>query len=117
MAFVPNLVNALKWTWVSATFGILVSILARISITILLARLFGVNRPFKWFLYIFTTLQSIVATVLIIIIWVQVDPLEGLWDPRVTARRWDPTIQQYTAYLSQCKSNKIGIPKAPSLLF
>lgn len=105
---VPQLFNVLKWNWISTTPAILVSIVARISITILLIKLFGLHIWFKWFLIVFTSLQSIVAMLAIIFVWVQVSPVQALWDPEiVVSYRWDSRIQQDTTYLGQCKSSEM----------
>ncbi|KAK5992085.1 hypothetical protein PT974_05483 [Cladobotryum mycophilum] len=101
LTFDPQLVNILKWNWISTTLAILVSILTRISAVILLVRIFGTKVWLKWFLIVFTTLQSIVASLVIIFVWVQVSPVEGLWNPLLPARRWDTRVQQYSAYFGQ----------------
>jgi hypothetical protein len=107
LTFDPQLIHILKWNWISTTPAILVSILARISVTILLIRVFGNKAWLKWFLIIFTAIQSIVATLVIIFVWVQVSPVEGLWNPFLPARRWDPRIQQTSTYLGQCKYSSL----------
>ncbi|ROT39594.1 hypothetical protein SODALDRAFT_331707 [Sodiomyces alkalinus F11] len=98
----PQLIQVLKWNWISTTPSIMVSILARVSANILLTRLFGTKPWLRWFLWIFTGLQVVVSSVLIVLVWVQVDPVEGLWNPFMAVnRRWDPRIQQNTSYLAQ----------------
>ncbi|RYP62511.1 hypothetical protein DL771_009694 [Monosporascus sp. 5C6A] len=96
-----EMVMILKWSWISATPAILVSITARISASILLVRIFGSRAWFKWFMIIFTGLQTAIASLLVIVVWVQVSPIEGLWDPLIPARRWDTRIQLDLAYLTQ----------------
>lgn len=49
-----ELFSILKWTWIASAPGQMVSILARISICILLVRLFSVHKWFKWFIILFT---------------------------------------------------------------
>lgn len=102
-----QLVNVLKWIWVSTTPGILVAIVARISISILLIRIFGSKVWLKYYLIIFTTFQTVVMIVVELIIWLQVSPVEGLWNPMLPAKRWDPRIEQYSIYFGQCKHNNI----------
>lgn len=111
----PQLINILKWNWISTTPGILVSTLARISVTILLIRIFGNKAWLKWFLIIFTALQSVVAILVIIIVWIQVDPVEGLWNIFLPARRWDMRIQLYSAYLIQCECFFSPLLDSPSV--
>ncbi|KAJ8062111.1 hypothetical protein OCU04_008672 [Sclerotinia nivalis] len=97
-----EMVNVLKWNWIASAPGMLVSILARISIAILLIRLFGVHLWLKWYLIIFTALQTLVGGLIIPFTWVQDDPVSGLWniyDP--TVKHWDPRIVLYMEYLGQ----------------
>ena len=105
-----QLINTLKWDWISTTPSILVSILARISITILLIRLFGNKIWFKKFLIICTALQSTVGIVLIVVVWTQCRPVQALWNPTVPASRLNPALQQDLAYLVQCSETSIPKP-------
>jgi len=97
----PNLPMIMKWNYISTTPAVLVSMMARISANILLTRLFSNKRMLKWFLWSFTAFQAVCSIVLIAFVWAQVDPVEGLWNPLMPARRWDPRIQLYTSYLTQ----------------
>lgn len=96
-----QLINILKWDWISTTPSILVSIVARISITILLIRLFGNKLWFRRFLIICTGFQSIVAIIVIVVVWAQCRPVQGLWNPTIPASRLNPAVQQDLAYLAQ----------------
>ncbi|GAW10671.1 hypothetical protein ANO14919_000050 [Xylariales sp. No.14919] len=96
-----ELVNVLKWVWISVLPGTVSTLIARISIAILLLRLFGTKIWFRRFILLYTPVQTIVAVGFIVIVWTQVSPIEGLWNPLVEARRWDPRIQQYVAYFAQ----------------
>lgn len=90
---IDQLINILKWAWIKTTTSILVSIIARISITILLIRIYGNIRSFKMFLIASTTLQTVVGVIIIIVVWVQASPVQGLWNP---------AIEQDMALLLQC---------------
>ncbi|KAH8892947.1 hypothetical protein GQ53DRAFT_645846 [Thozetella sp. PMI_491] len=97
-----QILNQLKWEWIASAPGILVSVVARISIAGLLVRLFGVHAWFKWFIIIFTGIQTVVSIFLVLVVWLQVSPIDALWDYRVPAsHRWDMRIQFYTEYLVQ----------------
>ncbi|KAI1352256.1 hypothetical protein F5Y01DRAFT_313998 [Xylaria sp. FL0043] len=96
-----QLVNILKFVWLSTIPGLLGTVLARVSITVLLIRLFGNKRWLKWYLIFWTTFQSLATIALLIIIFVQCSPVEGLWDPSIPARRWNPNIELYLAFFSQ----------------
>ncbi|KAI0474674.1 hypothetical protein F4859DRAFT_481528 [Xylaria cf. heliscus] len=95
-----ELINVLKWIWLATLPGLLVTIIARWSISVLLVRIFGSKKWFKYYIIIFTGLITLFTLALLIVIWVQVYPLEGLWNPLVPARRWDSRVEQYTAYVA-----------------
>ncbi|KAK5630922.1 hypothetical protein RRF57_006637 [Xylaria bambusicola] len=90
-----------KWGWISGIPSILVSCIARISITILLVRIFGVRRWLKWYLILFTSFLSVLSLLSIIFLVAQCVPWYGLWDPTVKAKRWNPYIYPYTAIATQ----------------
>ncbi|KAI2601875.1 hypothetical protein GGR54DRAFT_634444 [Hypoxylon sp. NC1633] len=102
-----------SWSWIATPFSNLVSVLARISITILLVRIFGTRRWFRccvlllrhggrWFMILFTSVQTILGVFNTIIIWVQCKPVEGLWDFRLqNVQCWDRAIQQYVSLTLQ----------------
>ncbi|TGJ86979.1 hypothetical protein E0Z10_g1715 [Xylaria hypoxylon] len=94
-------VNVSKWGWISAIPSILVSCVARISITILLVRIFGVRRWLKWYLICFTSVLSVLSVLSIIFLAAQCNPWDGLWDRTVQAKRWNPYIYAYTALAAQ----------------
>lgn len=79
------------------------SVLARISITILLIRIFGSKQWLKWYLIIFTAISTVAILVYLINVYAQVSPIQGLWDYRIPARRNDPRIGQDMEYLAQCQ--------------
>lgn len=87
-----QLVNVAKWIWMSFTPGIVCSILARISIAVLLVRIFGTKAWLKWFLIVITILQVVASVILTITSWVQVRPVEGMWNPLIPAERLSPTV-------------------------
>lgn len=97
-------VTVLKWNWITEVPGLMVSILARISITILLVRLFGVHTWFKWFIITLTAIQTIVDGLIIPFTFCQVKPTEALWNVYLTdVQRWDPRIVLYMDYVGQCE--------------
>lgn len=91
------------WDYITVTPGIMVSILSRVSSAILLARIFSREKWFKYFIVGFTALQTLCGALLIIILWVQVSPVEGLWDMTLPARRWNPAVKEDFAMFTQCK--------------
>ncbi|KAJ8123866.1 hypothetical protein ONZ43_g281 [Nemania bipapillata] len=79
----PQLIQVFMWFWISTTPAIIVSVVARISAALLLLRIFRSVTWFKWFIIIFTTLQTILGAVSIIAIYTQAEPIQALWDPTV----------------------------------
>lgn len=75
--------NINKWSWIFAPPGFLVSIIARVSIAILLVRIFGTKRWFRYYMIHFTVVQTIVGIVSIIFLVAQCKPYEGLWNKAV----------------------------------
>jgi len=100
-----NMTQVLKWVWISLAPGLMASILARISITLLLVRLFGgVHRLFKWCIIGLTTFASIFCGLLIPIAYVQITPVEALWEIYGPVESsWDPRILLYMSYFGQCE--------------
>lgn len=99
-----QIIAAEKWAFLTTPFSNVVSILARISITILLIRIFGNRKWFKWFLISFTAFQTVLGLLNIIVIWVQCTPVEAVWDFLVVgAKCWDKRIQQYLTLVLQGK--------------
>jgi hypothetical protein len=76
----------------SFTPGITSSILSRTSVAILLVRIFGVHTWLKWFLIVITVLQVVASVVLAITSWVQVRPVQALWNPLIDAWRLSPNV-------------------------
>lgn len=93
----------LKWIYVSIVPGVCASITARISITLLLISLFGTKVWLKRWLILTTSLVAVLGTVSVVLSWTQASPVEGLWNPLIPARRWDPIIPEATVYASGCK--------------
>lgn len=99
-----QIIAAEKWAFLTTPFSNVVSILARISITILLIRIFGNRKWFKWFLISFTAFQTVLGLLNIIVIWVQCTPVEAVWDFLVVgAKCWDKRIQQCLTLVLQGK--------------
>jgi hypothetical protein len=113
--FIPSMpwTNMTKWIYISTVPGVLTSIFARISITLLLISLFGTKRWLKWFLIVTTGCVAVVGSLSIIFTMAQSNPVEGLWNPLLPARRWDPNIQFDMVYVAGCKLPSIPV----SLLF
>lgn len=96
-------IDVLKWMWIANPTGLMVSILARTSIAILLVRLFGVHRWFRWFVIIVTTMATAITIASIPCEFLQATPISGVWDPfDVTATHWDSSITISIMFVTQC---------------
>ncbi|MCJ1311799.1 hypothetical protein MMC25_005472 [Agyrium rufum] len=95
---IPEIIKA---NWESQTPGILASIVARISIAVLLLRLFNRKEWFRWYIYVVTAAQTLVECLLIIVIWAQCKPVEALWNQAIPHKCWNPKIETDIAYLGQ----------------
>lgn len=93
------------YNWIQLVISIPVTILARVSITILLVRIFDRQRWLRLYLITFTVLMTVVALTVMVTVCVQCRPVTAFWDPilRATgsATCWDPIIVQYLAYIGQ----------------
>jgi hypothetical protein len=90
------------WSWVAMSVGTAVSVLARISIAILLIRIFSLKVWFKWFITFFTAVTAVNGIVAIILSWLYVTPVQAVWDPTIQpTSQWDPRVSGYTAFVLQ----------------
>lgn len=99
----PQLINILKYSWIQVPFSVSASISARYSITYVLIRIFNRVRWLKTHYIVLAILMTIGGILIVATIFLQVSPLEGLWDPALPARRWDPRIEVYTTYTAGSK--------------
>lgn len=98
-------INVLKWMWLANPTGLMVSILARVSIGILLVRLFGVHKWFKWLVIIVTASATLLTVAIIPCEFLQSDPISGVWDTSdTTAKRWNPYILIHIIFVAQGES-------------
>ncbi|RYP63651.1 hypothetical protein DL769_006906 [Monosporascus sp. CRB-8-3] len=101
LTYDPQLVNIQKWNYIAVVPNLVASTVARISAAILLIRLFGTKKWFKWFLIIFTSVQSILVVAYIPVLWTQSTPIEGLWNPFIQAQRHPARRSGHIVYLIQ----------------
>ncbi|KAI1764661.1 hypothetical protein GGR53DRAFT_306995 [Hypoxylon sp. FL1150] len=94
-----------KYDWIQTLISLPCSILARISATILLVRIFDTERWLKRFLISFTVLMSVITVAAIVCFCLQCTPIAAFWNPEMVvtgeATCWDLRIGQYLAYLLQ----------------
>ena len=97
-------ITMIKFVYISTVPGVLCSIVARISICLLLISLFGNKRWLKWWLIVTTGLVTVVGIVSIAVTWSQSKPVEGLWNQLLPAKKWNPNISLYVIFVSGGKS-------------
>ncbi|KAI0479722.1 hypothetical protein F4859DRAFT_447096 [Xylaria cf. heliscus] len=97
-----QLVNTSKWIWIQYTPAILSSATARISITILLVRIFAPKVALKWFLIVTTTLSVAAVVTQILTVFNQFKPVQGLWDPT------SGSTLQFSPTVAEVEGNVIG---------
>jgi len=94
--------ESLRFNYIALPFQVVVSVLARLSIVLLLIRLFGVHAWFKRFLIILFTLIFVLSVCLIPIAFCQVTPTKALWDLSVPiTKRWNPNVFIVWASINQ----------------
>ena len=92
----------LKWVWLGHAPGVVVSLLARISVTILLLRIFGdIHRWLKWFLIITTSIFTLYCIAMMPVPYLQTRPVEANWRPEIPATHWNPAVFNGLTYAGQ----------------
>ncbi|KAI2635281.1 hypothetical protein GGS21DRAFT_538996 [Xylaria nigripes] len=89
-----DVTEANKWGYISTPFSNVVSVVARISITILLVRIFGTRRWFTWSMIVTSGAITLLGAANIILIWSMCSPPEALWDKSI-GKCLDSRIQEY----------------------
>ncbi|PSN70136.1 hypothetical protein BS50DRAFT_585592 [Corynespora cassiicola Philippines] len=98
----PQLIQAVKWIWISAPISTWSACFGKISIALLLTRILNHKRAILWFLWLLIVALFVVNVLLTIITFAQCTPVNLLWkqlDPTVDADRcWNPAIQNRYGY-------------------
>ncbi|KAI1169488.1 hypothetical protein F4777DRAFT_572967 [Nemania sp. FL0916] len=95
-----NAINRLGWIIIPLSHP--TSVLARISIALLLIHIFGAKTWFKWYIIFFTTFVTLSGATALVITVAQVRPYEALWDESITNyTAWDMRIYQWTGIILQ----------------
>ncbi|KAK8047901.1 hypothetical protein PG996_015965 [Apiospora saccharicola] len=108
-----------KWSWIIAPAVYIISILARVSIALLLLQLFSPQVWFKRFVVIFTILQSLVGITVLVMTFGQSQPYEVYWNPSLPGgREWNHKIYNITAvvYILLCSISDLTFVLFPILI-
>jgi hypothetical protein len=94
-----------RYLTISIPLSIIVSLISRLSITILLNSIFGGTKVwFKWLLVIWFGIEFILGVLGGSLALAMQIPIESQWDPRVSpTKTMDPNIQRYTNLTFGCK--------------
>ncbi|KAI1809186.1 hypothetical protein GGS20DRAFT_338671 [Poronia punctata] len=114
-----QLIMIRKWSWIIAPAVYVISILARISIALLLVQIFGVKRWFKNYLIYYTGFQTVVGVTVFIFTVAQSQPYEVYWNPTLPGgRHWDRRIYNYTAviYILLCAVSDLTFVVFPIMI-
>jgi hypothetical protein len=97
------MIHIFKYQWIYVIPANVSSIFSRVSIAILLGRIFSVKRWFRWYLIIATFVAACLDIALLVELWTSCSPIAALWDPRVaaTAKCLDPSIFSKIGYAYQ----------------
>ncbi|KAH8897481.1 hypothetical protein GQ53DRAFT_838073 [Thozetella sp. PMI_491] len=98
-----QLLQLQKWEYITALVSATVSVMARISITVLLIRIFGSSRPwFRHFAIVLTAVTGVMGLVSTMLAWLEKFPVQALWDFTVTPYwHMDGRVNQYMTEASQ----------------
>lgn len=107
-----NQILAMKYHWLSQAFHIMSTNFGKVSISVFLVRIIGGKKKAqKWTVYGFMILLTIVNIVSIPVIYAQCSPSYGLWDFRVKATCWPPSLHRNFAFFQGCKFSLLFVPK------
>ncbi|PHH63635.1 hypothetical protein CDD81_5616 [Ophiocordyceps australis] len=97
-----QLIGVFKDLWICLPGSVFVCATARVSIAILLARLFAIYTWFKWCCIGVSALQALVSAAFIPLGFLRARPVEALWDFTMRdAWRMDPRVWDYFAIFLQ----------------
>lgn len=100
-----NVRQALELQWIVQPLLATATIVARMSIAILLIRLFLTKQMMKWFLIVITILNILIEIPALVLIFAQCSPSRKLWDDRVTGGHCiNSNIQKNVALMKICQS-------------
>lgn len=84
--------KAIHWNTIAFLPSVLFFAIAKLSPTILLTRLLIPRKAQAYFMYFLCSANVLVSVVAIVLLWEQCSPSEGLWNPSIGAKCWDPTV-------------------------
>ena len=104
-----EITESLKLDWISHAFAISATGLGKIAFSVFLLRIIPKSKPWmRRFLHGSNALLVAINMPLIILTYVQCDPVAGLWEPNIGAKCWNPHIQDSYALFQGCTQCKLA---------
>lgn len=88
----------MKYEFLAEPWGILSPLFARVSFVCFMLNLVGSHRKYKIILYVTNVSQIIVNGLTILLILIQCQHIETLWDHSVQGRCWSTKVQTYSGF-------------------
>ena len=98
-----NALKALEFQWIFQPVQVVSGIFSRVSVAIMVIRLFPSKKALKNFLIALTALNVIVGVSGLVLIFTQCTPSRKLWDQSVTGHCLDSNIQKDLAIFKACE--------------
>ncbi|KAF4969256.1 hypothetical protein FSARC_3509 [Fusarium sarcochroum] len=100
---IQNMFKIIKLHWIGYPFGVMAYSLPNVAILILIERLAGQTEALsRNFLRIVVAIQIVMASTSIVIMFARCQPIQVLWDPKVTGTCWDDRVFNYSFYILAC---------------
>ncbi|ORY18968.1 hypothetical protein BCR34DRAFT_609953 [Clohesyomyces aquaticus] len=93
-----QIMNAIKWDYISQPTCIMVPTFGRISLALLLLTFAGTSRLRRWLLWSIIAGQFVINCLTFIFILAQCRPIELLWDKSINGECWPLAFQEYFGY-------------------
>lgn len=99
-----NASRALEFQWIYQPVQVTSTIISRISVAILVIRLFPTKMALRKFLIILTAFNAVVGILAFTVIFTQCSPSRKLWDDKVAGHCISSNVQRDLAIFKACKS-------------
>ena len=98
-----NIAQINKYNHIAELFNILSNMFARLSISVFLLSLFGVQKKWRTGLYVLISFLVFATIPIVVIILAQCRPIQKLWYPQTPGKCWNPQDQIGVGYYQGCK--------------
>lgn len=93
-----QIVNALKWQTIAEPLGIMSPTIGRIAFAVYMLKLVGLDRRKIWTLYFCIVFSAVVNLLCIILIFVQCEHVQSIYDTHVPGWCWSKNVQADYGY-------------------